>query len=58
MQSRFDKQEDREQLAQYLSKDTGGKYPGLFNNGYRAMQYLLLNQLQQALRNELAKIRK
>ncbi|HCY8956451.1 TPA: hypothetical protein O2E31_000550 [Enterococcus faecalis] len=56
--TRLDKQEDREQLAQYLSKDTGGKYPGLFNNGYRAMQYLLLNQLQQALRNELAKIRK
>ena len=56
--TRLDKQEDREQLAQYLSKDTGGKYPGLFNNGYRAMQYLLLNQLQQALRNELTKIRK
>ncbi|HHT6744405.1 TPA: hypothetical protein ACSZJM_14305 [Listeria monocytogenes] len=53
----LDKQEDRDQLTQYLSQDTEGRYPGLFNNGYGAMQYLLLNQLQQALRDELEKIR-
>lgn len=55
--TRLDKQEDRDQLVQYLSEDTGGKYPGLFKNGYKAMQYLLLNQLQVILRNELAKIK-
>ena len=54
--TRLDKKEERDELSAYLQRDTTGKYPGLFNNGYAAMQYLLLNQLLVALRNETKRL--
>ena len=54
--TRLDNKDDRKQLAEYLDKDTSGKYPGLINKGYAAMQYLLLNELLSSLRNEKDKL--
>lgn len=50
--------EDRQSLKDFLKEDTGGSYPGLVDNGYAKMQYLILNELLEALREERESLRK